>query len=71
MPRDVRFSEVKKVLEGYGYIGRRPGSGSSHWTFRKQGSAPITVPVDEPINLAYVKLVKAMIEREVPSSEES
>jgi len=64
MPRDVRFSELKKVLLGFGYEGRRPSSGSSHWTFRKPGSPPITVPEGERLSVAYVKLVKAVIERE-------
>ena len=55
LPRDVRFNELRKILETYGYEGNRPGSGSSHWTFRKQGKPPITIPEDEPIKLAYVK----------------
>lgn len=64
LPKDVRFDELKQILEVYGYHGRRPGSGISHWTFRKQGKAPITIPMDEPIKLAYVKAVKSIIESE-------
>lgn len=40
---------------------KRPRSGSSHCTFRKEGKKPITIPIDEPINLAYVKLVRDVI----------
>lgn len=64
LPKDVRFYELKKILEGYGYEGRRPSSGSSHWTFRKLGKPPITIPEDEPIKLAYVKVVRDIIESE-------
>lgn len=64
LSKDVRFTELKKVLESYGYEGRKPGSGSSHWTFRKQGKVPVTVPENEPVKLAYIKLVKDIIESE-------
>ena len=64
LSKDVRFAELKKIMESYGYEGKKPGSGSSHWTFRKPGKPPITVPEREPIKLAYVKLVKDIIESE-------
>ena len=61
---DVRFSELQKVLESYGYKMQSPRSGSSHYTFRKDGCGPITIPKHEPIKRCYVKLVKAIIESE-------
>jgi len=64
LSKDIRFSELKKILEGYGYEGRKPRSGSSHWTFRKDGKSPITIPKNDPIKLSYVKLVKDIIESE-------
>ena len=64
LSKDVRFAELKKILEGHGYIGRKPGCGSSHWTFRKEGKPPVTIPEDEPIKLAYIRLVKHIIESE-------
>ena len=64
LSKDVRFAELRKILESYGYEGKKPGSGSSHWTFRKQGKPPITIPENEPIKLMYVKLVKDIIESE-------
>ncbi len=64
LSKDVRFTELKRILESYGYVGRKPGSGSSHWTFRKQGKPPVTIPENEPIKLAYVRLVKDIIESE-------
>lgn len=64
MSKDVRFEELKKILESYGYIGHSPKSGSSHWTFRKDGSPPITIPKDKTIKLTYIKMVKDVIESE-------
>lgn len=37
LSKDLRFDELKKVLESYGYVMNTPRSGSSHYTFRKQG----------------------------------
>lgn len=64
MSKDIRFEEVKKVLESYGYIGNPPSSGSSHWTFRKSGYPPITIPKDKIIKLTYIKMVRDIIESE-------
>ncbi len=64
LSKDVRFAELKRIMEEFGYIGRKPGSGSSHWTFRKEGKPPVTIPEDEPIKLAYIRLVKQIIESE-------
>ena len=43
LSKDLRFDELKKVLESYGYVMNTPRSGSSHYTFRKQGCQPITI----------------------------
>lgn len=64
MSKDVRFEELRRILEGYGYVAHNPRSGSSHWTFRKQEKPPITIPKDNPIKLSYVKMVKGIIESE-------
>ena len=34
-----------------------PRSGSSHYTFRKPGCQPITIPKHEPIKKVYVKSI--------------
>ena len=49
----MRFDEAAKILEHMGYHRSQPKRGSSHWTFRKPGTAPITIPKHEP----YVKEV--------------
>ena len=64
LPDDVRFSELRKILESYGYIMNRPKGGSSHCVFRKAGYSPITIPVNEPIKRVYVKMVKEIIEEQ-------
>lgn len=64
LDRGMRFDELRKVLESYGYKMRRPANGSSHCTFRKSGRNPITIPVHEPIKTVYVQLVKEVIETE-------
>ncbi len=69
LSKEVRFEEVKRVLESYGYKMKRPRSGSSHCTFRKAGCAPITVPTHEPIKAAYLLLVKEVIESEALNDE--
>lgn len=69
MSKDIRFHELKKVLENYGYREHMPGGGSSHVTFRKPGCAPITIPKHEPIKPVYVKMVKEIVESEEKSDE--
>lgn len=63
LSKDVRFDELKKILEEYGYEMDRY-KGSSHCTFRKKGCNPITIPKHKPINQVYIKMVKQIIERE-------
>ena len=37
LSKDIRFDELRKVLESYGYEMNAPRSGSSHYIFRKKG----------------------------------
>ena len=39
-----------------------PRSGSSHYTFRKLGKKPITIPKHEPIKKIYVEMVREVVE---------
>ena len=69
LSKDIRFDQLKKVLESYGYEGKKPKSGSSHWTFRKKGCKPITVPQHKPIKRVYIELVRDMILEETDEED--
>lgn len=70
LDKNLRFDEVRKVLEKYGYTMYAPRSGSSHYTFRKPGCSPITIPKHEPIKKVYVELVRDVVESEVRKNED-
>lgn len=69
LDKNMRFHEVRKVLEAYGYSMSGPSSGSSHRTFRKPGVQPITIPVHEPIKRIYIVMVKEIVESEENDEE--
>lgn len=71
LSKDLRFDELQKVLESYGYTMYAPRSGSSHCTFRKAGCQPITIPKHEPIKKVYVALVKQVVESEAGNHEDT
>ena len=68
---DLRFDELRKVLESFGYDMKIPKSGSSHYTFRKSGCQPITIPKHEPIKKVYVEMVKQIVESEMGNDEDA
>lgn len=65
---DLRFEEVRKILEAYGYTMKGSSGGSSHFTFRKPGCAPITIPKHEPIKTVYIKMIREIVESEANRS---
>ena len=67
--KDIRFAELRKVLQSYGYEMTSPRSGSSHYTFRKEGCNPITIPKHEPIKTVYVRMVKEVVETELANKD--
>lgn len=71
LSKDLRFDELRKVLESYGYEMNTPNSGSSHYTFRKAGCQPVTIPKHEPIKKVYVEIVKQIVESEAKNDEDS
>ena len=71
LSKDLRFNELRKVLESYGYKMNVPRSGSSHYTFRKPDCQPITIPKHEPIKKIYVEMVKQIVESEEKNDEYS
>ena len=71
LSKDLRFTQLQKVLETYGYRMDAPRSGSSHYTFRKQGKSPITIPKHEPIKKVYVEMVRQIVESEAKNDEDA
>lgn len=69
LSKDFRFEELRKVLESYGYQMNALKGGSSHYTFRKAGCQPITIPKHEPIKKVYVEMVKQVVESEERNHE--
>lgn len=69
LSKDIRFDKLRKVMESYGYKMNVPRSGSSHYTFRKPGCQPITIPRHEPIKKVYVEMVKEIVESEAMNNE--
>ncbi|MCR5530937.1 MAG: type II toxin-antitoxin system HicA family toxin [Lachnospiraceae bacterium] len=71
LSNDLRFWELRKVLESYGYVMSTPRGGSSHYTFRKTGCTVITIPKHEPIKKVYVEMVRRVVESEESNDEDS
>ena len=69
LSKDIRFDELRKVMESYVYKMNAPRSGSSHYTFRKPGCQLITIPRHEPIKKVYVEMVKEIVESEAMNNE--
>ncbi len=69
LSKELRFEELRRVLEFYGYTMAAPRGGSSHYTFRKPGCRPITVPKHEPIKKIYVEMVREVVESEGSNDE--
>ena len=69
---DTKYNiELRKVLENYGYEMNSPRNGSSHFTFRKPGCQPITIPKHEPIKKVYVEMVRQIVESEAENDEDA
>lgn len=58
---NLRFEDLRKALMRIGYECRQPKSGSSHYTFRKPGCAPVTLPKHEPLKRVYIELIAEIV----------
>ena len=61
--KGLRFDQLYQALEKMGYTAEQPRGGSSHYTFRKPGCMPITLPKQSNMNKAYIELVAKEVER--------
>lgn len=59
--RNLRFEDLSKVLVRIGYTMEQPRGGSSHYTFRKLGCPPITIPKHQPLNKVYIEMVADVV----------
>ena len=71
LSKDMRFDELCKVIESCGYTMTAPKGGSSHYTFRKPGCMPITIPKHEPMKKVYVEMVRNVVESEESKNEKN
>ena len=69
LDKNIRFEEIQKVLESFGYEMTTPGS--SHHTFRKKGCRKITIPKHRVIKIIYIELVRDIVEEEEKRHENS
>jgi predicted RNA binding protein YcfA (HicA-like mRNA interferase family) len=61
MPSEVRFSEIQRLLESYGYRLRRISG--SHHIFDKPGERPITIPVHHgKVKHVYLRQIRKAFE---------
>ena len=69
LDKNLRFEEIRKVLESFGY--EMTVHGGSHHTFRKKGCRKITIPKHSVIKTIYVENVRDVIEEEEKRNENS
>jgi hypothetical protein len=59
-PRDWSIEDVKTLAARHGIEWRQPGT--SHVTFSRRGTMPLTVPAHKPIKPVYISRFVAMID---------
>ena len=69
LDKSLREDELSKAIKKIGYISKQPRGGGSHVTFRKDGRYPITIPKGNPVNIAYIELVRDAVEQYESESE--
>ena len=71
LDKKLRFEEIQKVLEYFGYDVKVPRGGSSHYTFRKKGCRKITIPKHKVVKTVYIEMVREVVEEEEKRNENS
>ena len=59
LPKEMRYEELKNILERFGYTCHE--TGSSHITYRKDGYPNITIPRHKNIKRVYIRLIREAI----------
>jgi hypothetical protein len=68
-PKNVKYNELKTLLEACGYT-LRPSSGGSHRWFYKKGCNPIHFPEHRPLGEVYGKRALRVIEECIDFDQE-
>ncbi len=61
-PTNIKFEDLRKILEGLGYSATNRGG--SHYVFTKDNCISLTIPYKKPVKVIYVKQVIQIIEEE-------
>ena len=61
--QNLRFEDLEKALVRIGYTKYQPKGGSSHYTFRKPGFPPITIPKHGHLKRVYIEAVRDIISK--------
>ena len=61
-PKNVRFEDLKKILESMGYSA--VNKGGSHFVFTKENAISLTIPYKKLVKVVYVKQVIKIIEED-------
>ena len=61
-PTNVKFEDLKKILEDIGYSAINRGG--SHYVFTKENFTTLCIPYKKPVKVIYVKQVIKIIEEE-------
>lgn len=64
-PQSMRYEDISKLLNYFGYIAKETKGGSSHITFRKNGRKPITIPRHGDIKRTYIEIVIEAIKEDI------
>jgi len=68
-PTNVRFEDLDKLLQWYGFE-CRPPHGGSHYFYKRKGCRPISIPRHKPVKSCYVKRALALIDELNEPTEE-
>ena len=68
LPREMRYEELKNLLERFGFTAIEKGS--SHITYRKDGYPNVTIPRHGDIKRTYIKLVRDVIMEVIKNEKE-
>lgn len=67
---NLRFDALYRALVRIGYTPEQPGGSSSHYTFRKAGHFPVTLPKHGDVKKVYIGLVSEAVKAYLKEEEQ-